>query len=149
MGQVLRHGESTELQYRLVEHAIQLGWPRERVQVIDDDLGLSGQSGAARQGFQFLIAEVGWGRAGLAMSYDPRLYQDRLILGLTGLMSKAELHQIRMRPHAGRQQKAQRGELRIPLPAGLWRQLDAQVVLHPDKGALPDSRLANLARLVG
>src|SRR5262245_5561038 len=52
--------------------------------------------------------------------HDPRLYHDRLILGLTGMMSEAELHQIRTRLHAGGRQKAERGELRIFLPAGLW-----------------------------
>jgi DNA invertase Pin-like site-specific DNA recombinase len=166
MGQVLRHGESTDLQYRLVEHAVKLGWPRDRVRVIDDDLGISGESSEPRQGFQFLIAEVGLGRAGLVMSfdasrlarnngewyhlldlcsmfgtliadceklYDPRLYHDRLILGLTGMMSEAELHQIRMRLHAGGRHKAERGELRIPLPAGLVRQSDGKVILNPDQ----------------
>src|SRR5262245_6694989 len=61
MGQVLRHGESTDLQYRLVDRAVNLGWPRERIQVIDDDLGKSGASSVHRHGFQFLIAEVGLG----------------------------------------------------------------------------------------
>lgn len=37
--QVTRHAESTELQYSLVERAVQLGWPRERVELIDEDLG--------------------------------------------------------------------------------------------------------------
>ena len=38
-GQVRQHPESTELQYRLVDRAAGLGWPRERIEVIDDDLG--------------------------------------------------------------------------------------------------------------
>ncbi len=46
-------------------------------------------------------------------------YHDRLLLGLSGIMSEAELHQIRMRLHQGERQKAARGELRLPLPAGL------------------------------
>jgi hypothetical protein len=37
--QVTRHGESTELQYSLVQRAVALGWPRERVELIDEDLG--------------------------------------------------------------------------------------------------------------
>ena len=44
--QVRQHQESTELQYRLVDRAAGLGWPRERIAVIDDDLGKSGASGA-------------------------------------------------------------------------------------------------------
>ena len=69
-GQVRHHQESTELQYRLVERASLLGWPRERVHVIDDDLGKSGASSRDRHGFQALIAEVGLGKAGLVMSLD-------------------------------------------------------------------------------
>src|SRR3954449_13144205 len=59
------HQESTRLQYALVERALQLGWPRERVEVIDDDLGRSGASAAYRPGFQRLVAEVGLGHVGL------------------------------------------------------------------------------------
>ena len=61
-GQVRHHQESTELQYRLVERAVTLGWPRERVRVIDDDLGKSGTSSKDRHGFQTLIAEWAWGK---------------------------------------------------------------------------------------
>ncbi len=45
VNQVRQHQESTELQYRLVDRAIGLGWPPERVQVIDEDLGKSGAGG--------------------------------------------------------------------------------------------------------
>jgi DNA invertase Pin-like site-specific DNA recombinase len=69
-GQVRHHQESTELQYRLVERVVLLGWPRERVQVIDDDLGKSGASSDERFGFQRLIAEVGLNKAGLVISLD-------------------------------------------------------------------------------
>ncbi len=62
------HRESTELQHRLVERAITFGWPRERVEVIDEDLGKSGASGSDRGGFQKLIAEIGLGNAGLVVS---------------------------------------------------------------------------------
>ena len=60
--QVERHQESTRLQYGLVERALELGWPRERVEIIDDDLGRSGTSAEGRPGFQRLVAEVGLGR---------------------------------------------------------------------------------------
>ena len=68
--QVTRHAESTEIQYSLVERAVQLGWPRERVEVIDEDLGKSGASAVARGGFQHLLAEISLARAGLVLSYD-------------------------------------------------------------------------------
>jgi DNA invertase Pin-like site-specific DNA recombinase len=165
-GQVRHHQESTELQYRLVERAVLFGWPRERVHVIDDDLGKSGASSRDRHGFQTLIAEVGLGKAGLVMSldasrlarnnrdwhqllelcslfgvliadgerlYDPGAYHDRLLLGLSGIMSEAELHQIKIRLHQGERQKAARGELRLPLPAGLIHNRDGSVSFNPDE----------------
>ena len=64
-GQVRQHQESTELQYRLADRAVLLGWPRDRVRVIDEDLGRSGARSDGRQGFQRLIAEIGLGKAGL------------------------------------------------------------------------------------
>jgi DNA invertase Pin-like site-specific DNA recombinase len=69
-GQVRQHQESTELQYRLVDRAAAFGWPKERIEVIDDDLGKSGTSSDGRGGFQRLIAEIGLGKAGLVLSLD-------------------------------------------------------------------------------
>ena len=166
LNQVRQHQESTELQYRLVDRAVGLGWPHERVHVIDEDLGKSGAGSIERHGFQKLIAEIGLGNAGLVVSldasrlarnnrdwhqllelcsvfgvliadgerlYDPRAYHDRLLLGLSGIMSEAELHQIRMRLHQGERQKASRGELRLPLPAGLAHDRAGLIILNPDE----------------
>src|SRR5437588_664077 len=165
-GQVRQHQESTELQYRLVDRAALFGWPKERIEVIDDDLGKSGTSSDSRGGFQRLIAEIGLGKAGLVLSldasrlarnnydwhqllelcslfgvliadgervYDPCAYHDRLLLGLSGIMSEAELHQIKLRLHQGERQKAARGELRVPLPAGLAYGRDGRIGLNPDE----------------
>jgi hypothetical protein len=60
--QVRQHQESTTAQYRLVDRAAGLGWPRERITVIDDDLGKSGTSSAERQGFQRLMLPAADGR---------------------------------------------------------------------------------------
>ena len=68
VNQVIHNSESTDLQYGLVERAVRLGWPRDRVVVIDDDLGKSGSSSNERHGFQRLIAEIGLGEAGLVVS---------------------------------------------------------------------------------
>jgi DNA invertase Pin-like site-specific DNA recombinase len=65
--------------------------------------------------------------------YDPGIYHDRLLLGLSGIMSEAELHQIRMRLHQGERQKAARGELRLPLPAGLAYGRGGEIILNPDE----------------
>src|SRR6202043_1286695 len=165
-GQVRQHQESTELQYRLVDRAALFGWPKERIEVIDDDLGKSGTSSDSRGGFQRLIAEIGLGKAGLVLSldasrlarnnhdwhqllelcslfgvliadgervYDPCAYHDRLLLGLSGIMSEAELHQIKLRLHQGERQKAARGELRVPLPAGLAYGRDGRIGFNPDE----------------
>ena len=70
VNQVRQHQESTEMQYRLVDRAVGLGWPHERVQVIDEDLGKSGAGGVDRHGFQKLITEIGLGNAGLVVSLD-------------------------------------------------------------------------------
>ena len=164
--QVTRHAESTDLQYSLVDRAVSLGWPRDRVEIIDEDLGKSGAQAEARGGFQRLLAEISLARAGLVLSfdasrlarnnrdwyqllevcsifgtliadgerlYDPRLYHDRLLLGLSGMMSEAELHHIKQRMHAGARHKAERGELRLGLPVGLARGSYGEVILNPDE----------------
>ena len=65
--QVFENTESTRRQYGLRERAVALGWPVERVQVIDSDLGKSGASTADREGFQQLVGEVGIGHAGIVL----------------------------------------------------------------------------------
>lgn len=66
--QVFENAESTERQYALRQRAVTLGWPEERVVVIDCDLGQSGASCARREGFKRLVAEgVGTGRAGMVL----------------------------------------------------------------------------------
>src|SRR3954463_12880355 len=62
--QVERHQESTRLQYALVDRAFHLGWERESIVVVDDDLGRSGATIEGRLGFQRLVAEVGLGNVG-------------------------------------------------------------------------------------
>ncbi|MDR1635594.1 MAG: recombinase family protein [Bifidobacteriaceae bacterium] len=70
--------------------------------------------------------------------YDPAGFNDRLLLGLKGTMSEAELHMIRARLVGGQLSKARRGELAVPLPIGLARDLAGQTVLDPDR-AVRDS----------
>jgi len=68
--QVLENSESTKRQYALRERAVALGWPIERVVVIDNDLGQSGASAADREGFQQLVSEVSLGRAGIVLGLE-------------------------------------------------------------------------------
>jgi DNA invertase Pin-like site-specific DNA recombinase/predicted DNA-binding transcriptional regulator AlpA len=66
--------------------------------------------------------------------YHPALFNDRLLLGLKGTMSEAELHIIRARLDGGIRNKAARGELRRGLPVGLvWGEQDGEVLFHPDE----------------
>jgi DNA invertase Pin-like site-specific DNA recombinase len=162
--QVLHHRESQYNQYALVERAQALGWPAERVHIIDADQGCSGQDGT-RPGFQALVAEVSLGRVGVILAYeasrlarsnadwyalldlaalrhtliadpdgvyDPCSYNDRLLLGLRGMMSEAELHLLRLRMEAGRLRQIERGDYRQQLPTGLVRLPDGRVVKDPD-----------------
>jgi DNA invertase Pin-like site-specific DNA recombinase len=164
--QVTDHGESTRLQYGLVERAVALGWPASRVLVIDEDLGKSGSSAAGRVGFQRLVTEITMGHVGLVLGiemsrlarsgadwyqllelcalagalladadgiYDPVDYNDRLLLGLKGTMSEAELHLLKQRMLAGKQAKARRGELAIALPTGYVRRPSGEAALDPDE----------------
>lgn len=164
--QVRHHQESTQRQYGLVEKAERLGWPRERVLVIDEDLGLSGASAERRLGFQRLLGELALDHVGLILGvemsrlarscrdwyqllelcavfgtlicdldglYDPSSYNDRLLLGLKGTMSEAELHILQQRMRQGALQKARRGELVSKVPIGYVRTAAGEVGLDPDE----------------
>lgn len=163
--QVMENTESTQRQYALRERAVALGWPLDRVVVIDSDQGQSGAD-SDREGFQRLVAEVGMGRAGIVLGlevsrlarnssdwhrlleicalshtlildedglYDPQHFNDRLVLGLKGTMSEAELHILRARLQGGIRNKARRGELLSPLPVGLVYDEQGRVALDPDR----------------
>ena len=65
--------------------------------------------------------------------YDPADHNDRLLLGLKGTISEAELYLIKQRMWTGRLAKARRGELAVPLPAGFVRRLSGEVALDPDE----------------
>ena len=165
--QVEHNRESTERQYALADRAVELGWPREQVTVVDEDLGLSGSSTDKRSGFARLIAAVAMRLVGIVLGlevsrlarnnadwyhlldlcamtdtligdadglYHPAWFNDRLLLGLKGTMSEAELHIIRARLEGGIRNKAARGELRRGLPTGfIWGEEDGEVLLHPDE----------------
>jgi len=65
--QVIENQESTRRQYQLAERARQMGWALPQVQVIDDDLGMSGASSHQRTGFQRLVAAIGLGEVGIVL----------------------------------------------------------------------------------
>jgi DNA invertase Pin-like site-specific DNA recombinase len=65
--------------------------------------------------------------------YDPTEYADRLLLGLTGMMSEAELHILKSRMHQGKLNKARRGELVVAVPVGYVKHTSGEVTLDPDE----------------
>jgi len=168
--QVESNRESTARQYALVVKACQLGWAKEQVTVIDEDLGVSGSGFAERSGFARLTAEVALGHVGIVFAlevsrvarnnadwyrlfdlccitdtlvgdsdglYHPALFNDRLVLGLKGIMAEAELHILRARLEGGIRNKAARGELRRGLPVGfVWGEQDGEVRFHSDESVV-------------
>jgi DNA invertase Pin-like site-specific DNA recombinase len=68
--QVACNRESTDRQYKLVDRALRLGWSKQQVTVIDEDLGQSGSETENRNGFSRLIAEVALGHVGLILSIE-------------------------------------------------------------------------------
>src|SRR5690242_17953357 len=80
-----------------------------------------------------------------AAVYDPRDPNDRLLLGVKGTISEAELFTLRTRLHEGRWNKARRGELARSLPVGYLRTDDGRVVKDPDRQV--QARLGYIFRL--
>lgn len=163
--QVFENTESTKRQYALRDRAVALGWPLDRIIVIDSDLGQSGASAADREGFQRLVTEVSLGRVGIVLGlevsrlarnntdwhrllelcalsdtlildedglYDPAHFNDRLLLGLKGTMSEAELHVLKARLRGGILSRARRGELKQIVPVGFVHDAQDRVILDPD-----------------
>jgi len=165
--QLEHNRESTDRQYALVDRALELGWSREQIVIVDEDLGLTGDGTAERCGFSAMTAKVALGQVGIILGievsrlarnnaewyrlldlcamtdtligdddglYHPAVFNDRLLLGLKGTMSEAELHIIRARLDGGIRNKAARGELRRGLPVGLvWGEAEGEVCFHPDE----------------
>ena len=164
IAQLQHNTESRKRQYGLEKRAREIGFTS--VEIIDDDLGLSGSSFVIRPGFQKLVTLVCSGDVGgvvcieasrLARNgrdwhhlidlcavvgallidhdgiYDPRLLNDRLLLGLKGTMSEYELSLLRQRAIGARDSKANRGELRFGLPPGYcWDEL-GRIEKDPDQ----------------
>jgi DNA invertase Pin-like site-specific DNA recombinase len=80
-----------------------------------------------------LCARFGTLIADLDGLYDPSHYNDRLLLGLKGTMSEAELHILRQRLLQGKLEKAKRGELGKTVPSGYLRRPSGEIILDPDE----------------
>jgi DNA invertase Pin-like site-specific DNA recombinase len=166
--QVMEHRESRERQYALANNARTLGWPTERVLIIDEDQGHSGTQADNRVGFQRLLSEVTMEHVGVVLGlemsrlarsskdwhhlfelcgifgtlladddgvYSPNDPNDRLLLGLKGIISEVELQTMRNRLERGRLNKAQRGELFFSVPMGYVILPTGEVAFDPDEQA--------------
>ncbi len=164
--QVAEHKGSTARQYALADVAVALGWPRDRVEIIDTDQGRTAQTVEGRRGIQYILAELGLDHVGILLGqdasrlarsdpdwvplvrscglfrallgdydglYDPTDFNDRLLLGLKGIMSEAELHFLRGRMHEARLNKARRGELFNRASIGYVREPGGGLALDPDE----------------
>jgi excisionase family DNA binding protein len=161
--QLANNPESRRRQYALATRARALGW--ENVIVIDDDLGRSA-GGAARPGFERLLAAICTGAAGAVLAieasrlarngrdwhtllefcslvnsliidedgvYDPKLVNDRLLLGMKGTFSELELSILRQRAQEALRLKAARGDLHTSVAVGYVRSADDRLEINPDK----------------
>src|ERR1035441_3716061 len=160
LAQVERNTESTMRQYDLVSRARAVRVIDEDLGV--SGASVAGRTGFAELAAQVGLGQVGmvlslecsrlarnntdWYRlldlAGMTDTliadadgvYQPALFNDRLLLGMKGTMSEAELHILRARLDGGIRHKAARGELRRGLPVGLvWGEADGQILMHPDE----------------
>jgi hypothetical protein len=91
---VEQHRESTQIHYGLVHLAEPLGWARERIRVIDDDLRVSGASSEGRVGFQRLLGEIPWDHVGRIHRNLMERYE-RFVHEQPRLLSSAEQEQVR------------------------------------------------------
>jgi DNA invertase Pin-like site-specific DNA recombinase len=175
--QVEYNRESTARQYALVEKARELGWAKEQVIVIDEDLGVSGSGFAERPGFARLTAEVALAHVGIVFGlevlrmarnnadwyrlfdlcsitdtlvgdndglYHPALFNDRLVLGLKGIMAEAELHILRARLEGGIRNKAARSVVeaspKSPAPRSENKRRNAAPFLSGGQARVPSRR---------
>ena len=133
-GQVEHNRESTARQYALADRACQLGWSKEQVVLIDEDLGLSGSSTDKRSGFARLTSEVALAHVGIVLGLEvSRLARNNAdwyrLLELCGITDT-----LIGDNDGGIRNKAARGELRRGLPVGfIWGEHDGEVLFHPDE----------------
>ena len=166
--QLRDHQESTQRQYQLVHRLESLGWQPDQINVIDDDLGISGSGRTERPGFRRLLRLVTEQKVGIVLglemsrlarnskdwhdlfevcavyevliadedgTFDTNDPNDRLVLGLKGIISEMELHTMKVRLERGRLNKAKRGELFHDVPVGYVKNEAGLPEFDPDESA--------------
>src|ERR1700730_1702679 len=165
--QVKFNTASTARQYNLTERALELGWTKDLIVVVDQDQGQTGSSTDGRNGFKQMLAEILNSKIGAVISleasrlardcsdwhllikmcaltntliidefgiHNPRIFDDRLLLGLKGTLGEAELHLIGGRLHGARLERARDGTLRYGLSAGYLYNPEGTVIIDPTPG---------------
>ena len=166
--QLREHQESTARQYALQDRLVALGWARDQVVVIDEDLGVSGSGSVKRRGFARLLKLITDQQIGIVIGlemsrlarnskdwsdlfevcaifhtliadedgvFDPVDPNDRLVLGLKGIIAEMELHTMKVRLERGRMNKAARGELFHDVPVGYVLDARGLPIFDPDESA--------------
>lgn len=175
MIQVIEHRQSTERQYNLGTLAQQMGWHGTQVEVIDEDLAHSGESAAARTGFQRLVAEVSLGKVGAIFSLEVSRFSrssadwhrlldlcalfDTLIVDDDGVYDPNDFNDRLILGMKGTMSDAERHVMRLRLQGGkLHKAKKGELVFTPptgymfdDKGTLildPDEQVGKSFRLL-
>jgi DNA invertase Pin-like site-specific DNA recombinase len=167
--QVEYNRESTARQYALLEKAQEFGWIVIDEDLGVSGSGFAERSGFVRMTAEVALGHAGivfglevsrvarnnadWYRLFDLCSitdtlvgdsdgiYHPALFNDRLVLGLKGIMAEAQLHILRARLEGGIRNKAARGELRRGLPVGfVWGEKDGEVRFHPHESIVSTVR---------
>ena len=173
--QVRDNTASTARQYDLVQRALDLGWPREHITVIDQDQGHSGASAIGRDGFQLLVSEVGLGHAGAVLSLEVsrlarscsdwyRLIEicalsDTLVIDEEGIYDPAQYNDRLLLGFKGTMSEAELHWLRSRLLGGkLEKAQQGQLRFRPPTGLVydpagqlvfdPDQQVQQIVRLV-
>lgn len=153
--QVRDNTASTARQYDLVQRALDLGWPREHITVIDQDQGHSGASTLGRDGFQLLVSEVGLGHAGAVLSLEVsrlarscsdwyRLIEicalsDTLVIDEEGVYDPAQYNDRLLLGFKGTMSEAELHWLRSRLLGGKWEKAQqGQLRFRPPAGLVYD-----------
>ncbi len=166
--QLRENRESTARQYQLHDRLLALGWRRDQIVIIDEDLGVSGSGSVDRDGFRRLLKLATDHQLGIVLGLEmsrlarnsrdwhdlfevcavfdsliadedgvfcPNDPNDRMVLGLKGIISEMELHTMKVRLERGRMNKAERGELLHSLPVGFVPDEAGLPQLDPDESA--------------
>lgn len=164
--QVQVNTASTARQYDLVSHALELGWRKGQLVIVDEDQARSATTTYRRGGYKDMISDIALGHVGAVICLntdrlsrdasdwhyllkiceiagtliidqtsvrDPSDRNDRLFLGIDGVLNEAEIFKIRDRLIGGKLRKAKEGALRLLLPAGYIYDHDGRVILDPDE----------------